>query len=124
MSLQTRASGGVINLIDLLYYKVFIKKGRLAITFLFCIFAGDDSDNYSWLRNFKKQEMVRTVLIADKQTLSFQVPVNYIGKQVEVIAFTIDEPLKESRERKKRVFTTIKTNVTDFKFNRDELNER
>lgn len=68
--------------------------------------------------------MVRTVLIADKQTLSFQVPVNYIGKQVEVIAFTIDEPLKESRERKKRVFTTIKTNVTDFKFNRDELNER
>jgi hypothetical protein len=68
--------------------------------------------------------MVRTVLTADKQTLSFQVPVNYIGKQVEVIAFAIDEPVKETRERKKRIFTTIKTNVTDFKFNRDELNER
>jgi hypothetical protein len=68
--------------------------------------------------------MVRTVLTADKQTLSFQVPLNYVGKQVEVIAFTIDEPVKESRERKKRTFTTIQANATDFKFNRDELNER
>jgi hypothetical protein len=68
--------------------------------------------------------MVRTVLTADKQTLSFQVPSSYIGKQVEVIAFAIDEPVKEARKRKERIFTTIKTNVTDFKFNRDELNER
>lgn len=68
--------------------------------------------------------MIRTVLTADKQMLSFQVPASYIGKQVEVIAFAIDEPVKEAREGKKRTFTTIKTNVTDFKFNRDELNER
>lgn len=68
--------------------------------------------------------MVRTVLTADKQILSFQVPVNYIGKQVEVIAFTIDEPVKETKEHRKRIFTTIKTNVANFKFNRDELNER
>jgi hypothetical protein len=68
--------------------------------------------------------MVRTILTAEKQTLSFLVPANYIGKQVEVIAFTIDEPIKDTKERKKRIFTTIKSNVTDFKFNRDELNER
>jgi hypothetical protein len=68
--------------------------------------------------------MIRTILTADKQVLSFPIPSNFLGKQVEVIAFTIDEPVKTSRAPKSRTFTTIKINVTDFKFNRDELNER
>jgi len=68
--------------------------------------------------------MIRTVLTADKQILSFPIPASYLGKQVEVIAFTIDEPIRSSRIRKSRTFTTIKVNATDFKFNRDELNER
>lgn len=68
--------------------------------------------------------MVRTVVTADNQTLSIQVPVNYIGKQVEVIAFAIDEPMSEPRKYKTRKFTSIKVNVTDFKFNRNELNQR
>lgn len=68
--------------------------------------------------------MIRTVLTADKQILSFSIPANYLGKQVEVIAFTIDEPLKTSRNLINRTFTTIKVNAIDFKFNRDELNER
>lgn len=68
--------------------------------------------------------MIRTVLTAHKQVLSFPIPSEYIGKQIEVIAFTIDEPVKTLLSRKRRTFTTIKINATNFKFNRDELNER
>lgn len=68
--------------------------------------------------------MIRTVITADKKMLSFQIPASYIGKQIEVIAFAIDEPLIEGQELRNRPFTTIKVNISDFKFNRDELNER
>lgn len=68
--------------------------------------------------------MIRTILTADNQVLSLPIPASYIGKQVEVIAFAIDEPVKTSRTAKGRTFTSIKVNTTDFKFNRDELNER
>ena len=47
--------------------------------------------------------MIRTILTANKQTISFQVPDNYIGKQVEVIAFTIDETLREPEKKDKSV---------------------
>jgi hypothetical protein len=47
--------------------------------------------------------MIRTILTANQQTISFQVPDNYIGKQVEVIAFTIDETLHEPERKDKTV---------------------
>ncbi len=47
--------------------------------------------------------MIRTILTANQQTISFQVPDNYIGKQVEVIAFTIDETLREPEKKDKSV---------------------
>lgn len=47
--------------------------------------------------------MIRTILTANQQTISFQVPDNYIGKQVEVIAFTIDETLGEPEKKDESV---------------------
>ena len=35
--------------------------------------------------------MIRTVVTPDKQDISIHLPENYIGKRVEVIAFTTDE---------------------------------
>jgi hypothetical protein len=35
--------------------------------------------------------MIRTILKPESQSISIELPVNFIGKQVEVIAFTIDE---------------------------------
>lgn len=35
--------------------------------------------------------MIRTVLIPDKNILSFNIPDKYIGKKMEVIAFAVDE---------------------------------
>lgn len=40
--------------------------------------------------------MVRTVLIPDSKNISIQVPENFVGKQVEVIAFTIDSPIEQN----------------------------
>lgn len=68
--------------------------------------------------------MIRTIVKADKQLLTFQVPAEFIGKEVEIIAFTIDEPQRESKNLKERTFTSIKTKEYKFNFNRDELNER
>ncbi|MFD1256409.1 hypothetical protein ACFQ3S_06335 [Mucilaginibacter terrae] len=35
--------------------------------------------------------MIRTLVKPDKQSISIILPENFIGKQVEVIAFTVDE---------------------------------
>lgn len=42
-------------------------------------------------RNYYKNSMIRTVLIPDKNILSFNIPDKYIGKKMEVIAFAVDE---------------------------------
>jgi hypothetical protein len=69
--------------------------------------------------------MIRTVITAVKNTLTLPLPDNYIGKQVEVIAFTIDEGKKAAHTKKKEVrFNAVKLDTRGFKFNRDEANER
>ncbi|MCD6012701.1 MAG: hypothetical protein K0Q79_2563 [Flavipsychrobacter sp.] len=40
--------------------------------------------------------MVRTVITPDKGNISIELPQNYIGKQVEIIAFTIEEATKDT----------------------------
>ncbi len=39
--------------------------------------------------------MIRTVVTPNHQDVSIHLPKNYIGKKVEVIAFTIDEAIEE-----------------------------
>ena len=39
--------------------------------------------------------MIRTVVIPDNQTIHFDIPKNYVGKKIEVIAFAIDEAQQE-----------------------------
>jgi hypothetical protein len=47
--------------------------------------------------------MIRTVVTPKNQELSIQIPPNYVGKRVEVIAFTIDEAIDESEKTDKTV---------------------
>jgi hypothetical protein len=35
--------------------------------------------------------MIRTVVTPDKQNILIELPQNYVGKQIEIIAFRIDE---------------------------------
>lgn len=69
--------------------------------------------------------MIRTIVTTDKNTLILTLPDNYVGRQLEVIAFAIDEPVKQTkRPSSKDVFKALKFDTCGFKFNRDEANSR
>jgi len=69
--------------------------------------------------------MIRTVVTSDKNTLTLHLPDNYVGRQLEIIAFAIDEPIKQhKRALAKDIFKSVQLDTRDFKFNRDEANER
>lgn len=69
--------------------------------------------------------MVRTIITPDKQTISFDIPKDYIGRQIEVIAFATDEEhTKEPTSKKKVSFNALAIDTRGYKFNRDEANER
>jgi len=69
--------------------------------------------------------MIRTVFTADKNNITLPLPDYYLGKQVEVIMFSIDESKNEVQAKKKEVsFDALKLDTIGFKFNRDEANER
>ncbi len=69
--------------------------------------------------------MIRKVITADKNILSLPLPENFIGKQVEVIAFTLDEPVKQNKKPSaKDVFKALKLDTKGYKFDRDEANSR
>ena len=71
--------------------------------------------------------MIRTIVIPEKNlvNVSFSVPESYIGKEMEVIAFTKKEGLEGNKLNTKKVsFTALSIDTKGFKFNRDEANER
>jgi hypothetical protein len=70
--------------------------------------------------------MIRTVITPDQNFLSFNIPDKYIGKKMEVIAFAVDEPAEDViyTTKSRKSFSAIKLRTKDFKFNRDEANER
>ena len=69
--------------------------------------------------------MIRTVITAENDTLILPIPVQYIGRQLEIIAFAVDEPVKQTkRASSKDVFKSLKLDTKGFNFNRDEANER
>ena len=68
--------------------------------------------------------MVRTFITPEDQNILIRVPEDYIGKQVEVIAFTLDEDSIIAPVKKQPSFTALKLDTIGFKFNREEANER
>jgi hypothetical protein len=70
--------------------------------------------------------MIRTVITTSNNTLILPIPDYYIGKQLEVIAFAVDEPSEDIilSNKRKKTFSAIRLNTKGFKFNREEANER
>ena len=69
--------------------------------------------------------MIRKILKVESDTISISVPKNYIGKVMEIIAFSADEELTGEVPSKKTVtFNAISIDTIGFKFNRDDANER
>ena len=68
--------------------------------------------------------MIRTIITADKNNLTLSLPDNFLGKQVEVIVFIIEEAKDQAAGLKKpKTFSAVQLDTRGFKFNRDEANE-
>lgn len=65
--------------------------------------------------------MIRTIITPEDQDILIRVPEDYIGKQVEVIAFTLEENINVARVKKQASFTALKLNTIGYKFNREDF---
>jgi len=70
--------------------------------------------------------MIHTIVVPNNQTVSFNVPQKYIGKELEVIIFEKEEGSIEkiSFPEKLVSFSALSIDTKNYKFNRDEANER
>ncbi|MFP5039733.1 hypothetical protein [Parasediminibacterium sp. JCM 36343] len=73
--------------------------------------------------------MYRKIIdVLSEDNLQVQLPKEYLNKQVEVIAFELDEDIKgkPAKEFDEAIsfFDSLNVDMRNFKFNRDEANER
>jgi len=69
--------------------------------------------------------MIRTIVKAKKNYLTIPLPNEYVGKQLEVIAFMLEDESDISiKDKKQATFEAISIDTKGFKFNREEANER
>jgi hypothetical protein len=68
--------------------------------------------------------MVRETIVPDKNEIKISLPDNFVGKQVEFIAFINEEIEPVNKDKSKRPFAVVNVKVKDYKFNREEANER
>ena len=68
--------------------------------------------------------MIRTVFTPQNDNFAFPIPIEYIGKELEMIVFPTDEILPKSLPSKKVSFNTISIDTRQYKFNREEANAR
>ncbi|MDH5382291.1 MAG: hypothetical protein OEW75_15655, partial [Cyclobacteriaceae bacterium] len=73
--------------------------------------------------NSTTEVMIRTICKPDKNKVTLNLPDKYVGKNIEIIAFSTDEGMDEKHD-KAISFTVLKTTKADYTFNRDEANER
>ena len=69
--------------------------------------------------------MIRTILKAEKRILEIALPPEYVGKEIEIIAFLLEEAyLTIAPQSAQKTFSAIELDTRGYKFNRDEANER
>ena len=69
-------------------------------------------------------ESIREIVVPENNKIELTIPDNFIGKRIEVLAFEIEESSVESQKKSKRPFKVINVREDDYKFNREEANER
>ena len=72
--------------------------------------------------------MIRQIITSENNQLLLQIPNEYVGKAIEVIAFRIDQEndknTEYSWESALAFFASHKVSISNYRFNRDEANER
>ncbi|WP_316825737.1 hypothetical protein [Pedobacter miscanthi] len=60
--------------------------------------------------------MVRTIITPDKENISIDVPKAYIGKQIEVLVYAVDELKEMEKPKKKHSDFRGSLNLTDQQY--------
>jgi hypothetical protein len=69
--------------------------------------------------------MIKTVLIPTHETITLDLPKEFIGQEVEIIAFTKNEGQNLKLDKTKEIrFTVLNVDGSNYKFNRDDANAR
>jgi len=68
--------------------------------------------------------MIRTVFTPQNDNFIFPVPIEYIGKELEIIVFPTDEIFSKPLPSKRVTFNAISIDTRQYKFNREEANAR
>lgn len=71
--------------------------------------------------------MIRKIVVPQQRTLLLELPEEFIGKEVEVLAFELDEKVefvkKKSVTDLEQELTGLTSHQPDFKFDRNEAND-
>ena len=69
-------------------------------------------------------ELIREIFVPEKNKIELTVPDNFIGKRIEVFGFEMEDSSTEIKNITKRTFTVANVKVENYKFKREEANER
>ena len=69
-------------------------------------------------------ESIREIVVPKNNKIELIVPDNFIGEMIEVLAFKIGKETNVSKELKSKSFDAIKLDLSGYKFDREEANER
>ena len=75
------------------------------------------------MRNFTVMESIREIVVPENNKIELTVPDHFIGKRIEVLAFEMEEK-EDSGHLEKKTFDALKLDLSGYKFNREEANER
>jgi hypothetical protein len=74
--------------------------------------------------------MIRKIIIPTEKTYTIELPEEFIGKQVEVLAFEVEnqvdklsQPKYKTVEELKKALEPYTINMQGYKFDRDEAND-
>ncbi len=68
--------------------------------------------------------MVRKIITIDEKNIILSLPEEFVGKQVEILAFLLEDTEEEEIPSTEKSFTSLQIDTKGYKFNRDEANER
>lgn len=69
-------------------------------------------------------ESIREIIIPENNKIELTIPDHFIGKKIEVLAFELEDSYVEQPKKIRQEFIVAEAKVEDYKFNREEANER
>jgi len=65
-------------------------------------------------------ESIREIIVPENNKIELIIPDNFIGAEIEVLAFKIGKGTSDLKDLNSKSFDAIKLDLSEFKFNREE----